>query len=470
MSFAFFTPDGTRAIYYGDLTTNDTVDLCQRIGVERRHANQPHQYSNWRCRLLALMTQDSSRVVIRGALTTIGVVELYSASPSISGSQIKLNNNPVLGGNVGAIALTADSSRVIYSGNLTSSGVNELYSASVAASGTQLKLNNTPVAGGNVSDPQLASSDSSRVAYRGNLLNSGIIEVFAASTSAAGTQIRLNSTPITGGNADAVRVTPDGSRVIYTGDLSTDGVRELYAASSSAAGTQIKLNNTPVAGGEIANDLSVTNAVMITPDSSHVIYRGDLSMDGVVELYSASTSANSTQVRLNDPLTTGEAVLTFSRISQDSSFVVFRVDTDADGAGNKIYSSPIVGGGASLLFSTPNDITSLQLAGNSIVFRADLNNSGTFELYSISVLPGDFDMDGRVDCEITSCGGRDLARRTVPMITATWRSHFGLVLGTGASLVGSTAVPEPDRAVLVFLAFAASCISRRFLFRRVATD
>lgn len=120
------------------------------------------------------MTQDSSRVVFRGDLTTKGVTELYSASTTASGSQIKLNSAPVAGGGVSEIAITSDSSRVVYTGALTSSGVNELYSASVTASGTQVKLNNTPVAGGYVWQPQLAASNSSRVAYLGKLVSSGV--------------------------------------------------------------------------------------------------------------------------------------------------------------------------------------------------------------------------------------------------------------------------------------------------------
>ena len=68
----------------------------------------------------------------------------------------------------------------------------------------------------------------------------------------AAAPLRLNNAPVVGGiQSGGFQPTRDGYRVIYRGDLTGDEIYELYSASTSAAGTQIKLSTTPVTGGDV---------------------------------------------------------------------------------------------------------------------------------------------------------------------------------------------------------------------------
>ncbi len=126
-------------------------------------------------------------------------------------------------------------------------------------------------------------------------LFAGAILLLLTPTVSSGV-IQISDSPVSGGEINPnYRLTTDGSRVVYPGDLTTDNVDELYAASTTSAGTQITLNNTPVAGGEVS-----VFSLELTADGSRVVYRGDLTTDGVNELYSASTSAAGTQITLNN--------------------------------------------------------------------------------------------------------------------------------------------------------------------------
>ena len=336
----------------------------------------------------AAATADSSRVVYRGDLTTDNVFELYSASTTASGTQITLNNMPTPGGDVYNFAPTANGSRAVYRGDLTTDNVYEIYSALTTAAGTQITLNNTPAPGGNISYYYHLTADSSRVVYSGGLTTVNVIELYSASTTAAGTQVKLNNTPVTNGDVwtDSIFLTPDSSKALYLGDLTTDEVVELYSASTTAADTQIKVNNSPVPGGSVTGG-SGMNATP-TADSSRVVYAGDLTTVGVDELYSASTTAAGTQIKLNDTPVAGGYVRGFAVTANGSKAVytgnletttvteIYSASTTATGTQIKLNNTPVPGGTVSSFAITAD--------GSRAVYQGDLTMDGVEELYSAS--------------------------------------------------------------------------------------
>ena len=65
--------------------------------------------------------------------------------------------------------------------------------------------------------------------------------------------------------------------MVYRADQDTDNIIQLYSVPIGG-GTSIKLNSTLVSGGGV-NDLKISQ------DSTTVVYRADQDTDGVVELY-----------------------------------------------------------------------------------------------------------------------------------------------------------------------------------------
>jgi hypothetical protein len=364
-----------RIAYFGALDTAGVVELYSSsitaAGTQIKISNTPIAGGN----VAALSyLPDGSRVVYRGDLTTDAIIELYSASPTAAGTQAKLNSTPVAGGNVSRIFVTPDSTRVIYTGDLTTDTVLEIYSASPTAAGTQITLNDPPVAGGGLRGPTSMAilPDSSRAVYMGDFVTDQIFEIFSASTTATGTQIKLNDTPVAGsGGVGSFTITPDSSRVIYTGDLITSGVYDLYSTSATAAGTQIKLNNLPVAGGNVTQSF-----IFPTLDSSRVIYGGDLTTDGVVELYSASTTAAGTQIKLSDtPVTGGNVNLPWLSVTPDGAHTLFLGDLTTDEVID-LYSTSTTAAGTQINLSS--------LSGSEDVTTYNYSTDGQWVVYSVS--------------------------------------------------------------------------------------
>jgi hypothetical protein len=341
------TPDSARVVYVGNLDTDNIGEIysasttASGTQIKLNTANAGGSVNG-----TVLLTTDGARVIYKGDFTTDGVLEMYSASTTASGTQIKLSSTLVAGGDVGRNAITPDNSRVVYSGDLTIDNTNELYSASTTAAGTQIKLSNTLVVGGQVYPNAIfkITADSSRVVYNGSLNTAGVDELYSASTTAAGTQIKLNSDPVSGGDVSLnnINLTPDSARAIYLGDLDTDSVVELYSASTTAAGTQIKLSNTFIIDGDVVSS-------QLTPDGARAIYRGDLDTDEVFELYSASTTAAGTQITLNNTPVSGGDVSSFS-LTPDGSRALYVGDLNTNDVFN-LYSASTTAGGTQINLS-----------------------------------------------------------------------------------------------------------------------
>ncbi len=382
------SPDGSRVAYSGGLTIATDFEIYSastsatgtQIKLNNTFAPGDISLSNG-----FRFSPDSNRLVFRGSMTTPGVLDLYGASPTAAGTQVALNNTPVTGGNVGVYSFTPDGSRVIFEGDLSQDGFVELYSVSPTASGTQVKLTNTPVSGGDVSDFKL-TPDGTRVIYLGDLTTNGEFELYSASTTTAGTQIKLSNTPVTGGDVEDVNgymLTPDGSRVVYRGDLNVDNEYNLYGASTTSSGTQIQLNNTPVSGGDVRSD-----SWKLTPDGSRVIYRGDLDTDSLVELYSASTTAAGTQIKLNSAISAG-SVEGFV-VTPDGSRVVYHGSLN-DFNYRELFSASTTAAGTQIqlsdsldAFGFVQDDYKVTSDGSLVVYRGDLTTGTVTDLYSAS--------------------------------------------------------------------------------------
>jgi dipeptidyl aminopeptidase/acylaminoacyl peptidase len=208
--------------------------------------------------------------------------------------------------------------------------------------------------------------------------------VLVSPSLAALVNIKLSGPLANEGDVWNFQVSPDGSRVVYRADQDTDDVDELYSVPL-AGGSPVKLNSPLVSGGDVS-------FFRISPDSSRVVYQADQDTDDVWELYSVPLDGGS-PVKLNGSLVSGGDIpdLDF-QVSPDSSRVVYRADQDTDGVW-ELYSVPLAGGSPVKLngsLVSGGDVWSFQVSPDSsrVVYNADQNTDDVDELYSVPLAGG----------------------------------------------------------------------------------
>jgi Tol biopolymer transport system component len=349
------------------------------------------------------ITADSRRVIYNAPQDSAGVWELYSIPiQGPASAAIKLNPPLPPGGSVGGgdladvvFLLTPDGSRVVYHADQETDERFELYSVPVdgpAAAG--IKLNPPLAADGDVNwsnGPFAAvSPDSQWVVYRADQDTDGIQEMYSVPVMGpASAAVKLNGVPAPGGEIGFFQISPDSSRVIYTGDQLQDFKTELFSVPiEGPAGAGVKLNQPLPAAGDIYD-------FAISPDSEHVVYRGDQTSNEVVELYSVPIAGPaSVGARLNKPLVGGQDVEYYYRISPDSGRVVYVADQNFDEV-FELFSVPIGGSSRGLVHLNPElvpggnvDSSELDISpdGQFVIYRADQEVDDRFELYSVPIV------------------------------------------------------------------------------------
>ncbi|MEE8599498.1 MAG: cell wall-binding repeat-containing protein [Euzebya tangerina] len=328
------------------------------------------------------LTPDGTHAILLADLEGAGRFDLWSVPMDGStAAPTRLNPEPVpADGDVNVFQLSPDSSRVAFVGDLLAEGASDLFVAPVDGSSPAVQLNVAP------GDRRVPSSftftpDSARVVFRTS--SAGRSELFSVLLD--GSQpLRLNDDVVAGGTVRRFEVTPDGSRVVYDGDLTRNNVIELYSAPVDARGQQVTLNTAPPSGGE------VFGGATISPDGSQVVFRGDIRVNDVFELFSVPTDGSDDPVRLTTELTSGGDVEQGSPlITPDGSRVIYRADQVTDEV-DELFSIPIEGGPSVRLNSDPvagGDVSLVRLApdGESVVYRGDLLTNGVTEIFSAPV-------------------------------------------------------------------------------------
>jgi len=412
------SPDGLYVVYGADQDTDGifelySVPLTGGVPIKLNGALVPggevslvHGFQ---------ISLDSSRVVYRADQDTDTVVELYSV-PITGGAAVKLNAALVPGGEVGSFTISPDSSRVVYGADQDADEVDELYSVPIAG-GAPVKLNGAPVAGGDVKFDWQISPDSSRVVYRADQDTDGIFELYSvpiAGPASAGVKLNhelvANGT-VYGDDVYTFEISPDSSRVVHATSWLTiwildpytsysDHVVELYSVPiDGPPGDEIQLwgatdggypDRTSIAGIFINHDV---DSLQISPDSSRVVFRGDIQFSDVEELWSVPIDGPpGALVKLSHALFEDGDVEFNWEISPDGSRVVYRADQGTDGI-FELYSVPIAGpASAGVKLNGPivagGDVfCDYQISPDSsrVVYRADQDTDGIFELYSVPV-------------------------------------------------------------------------------------
>jgi Tol biopolymer transport system component len=404
-----FNFNGSQVLYHGDQTTDEVFEvfIVPSAGGTTVKLNGALIANGDTQSLDLQFSPNGSRVIYLADQNIDEVFEAFSV-PSSGGSAIKLNDTLVAGGDVTLQRISSDGSRVLYLADQTTDEVFEIFSVPTTG-GTPAKLNGTMGAGGDVSTLGLQfSPDGSRVVYFADQNADNVNELFSV-PSAGGAAVKLNGTLVANGDvgSNGILISPDSSRVVYTADQDSDNTFEIFSVPI-AGGTAVKLSGPMVAGGNVALG---AGGRAITPDGSRVIYVADQNTDEVQELFSAPITGG-TPVKLNGPMATGGDVQPNSlSLSPNGSRVLYVADQETDGLG-ELFMAPVAGG-------TPVRVNGPMAAGGGantaggqftpdgsrIVYVAQQDTAGTAELYSRivrlrSTTGGSWDVTGNWDFNV----------------------------------------------------------------------
>src|SRR5262249_40728650 len=160
--------------------------------------------------------------------------------------------------------------------------------------------------------------------------------------------VKLNPPLVAGGSVGGsfettlILISPDSTRVVYLADQEVDGRVELYSVPI-AGGPAVKLNGALVNGGNVLHP-SCRRPAAITPDGTRVVYLPDQQVDERFELFSVPITGG-TAIRLNGNLVAGGDVqpLSFTEpfaLSADGARVVYVADQEVDER-VELYSVPV---------------------------------------------------------------------------------------------------------------------------------
>jgi hypothetical protein len=330
------TPDSSRVLYGAELTTNDVTDLysasVSAAGTQVQ-ITTTSPAGDFFSGSFAI-TPNSATVIFGRFDGTNNHFDLKKASATAAGTESTLATNAGLN-ELSSILITSDGTRAVFQSRTnTDYG---LFSASTATPGAVLKISSPFPELEYPRGLQLVDTASgTRALFTGELNADGVTELFSAPVNAANGQIALNSAPVTGGDVNNTNFAPvsstaSGASVIFSGDHVTDGVVNLYKASTTAAGTQTQLNTSFHADADVAGFLPA-------PLSNKVYYLGDLIDEGVYVVFEASTSGAPNQKAVYYPTPNYIGIRQIS-LTPDENYLVLRGTLTNSGI-TDLYTAP----------------------------------------------------------------------------------------------------------------------------------
>ncbi|MDJ0975020.1 MAG: hypothetical protein QNJ98_11210 [Planctomycetota bacterium] len=286
-----------------------------------------------------------------------------------------------------------DSSCVAFIADLDEDEAYELWCSDVEpglGAQTPRRLSPTLPNGADVQSIVGWSPDGSLLAYISDERVVGWNQIYAAHADGSGSY-RLSGRLREGGLVEQIAWSPDGQWLAYKADQDEAGVEELFA--SSADGSINKQLNAPlVTGGDVRR-------WFWSPDSSRIAYTADAVVDGRVELFVAGVTVR-LHAPLHPPIAPGGGLSEPVGWSPDGSLFAYVADQNGvgvrelfvatnDGTDSRLVSGAMVTGGD--IADTELCETRVRWSGDAqyLVYVADQDVDGTYELFSVNVGSGD---------------------------------------------------------------------------------
>jgi hypothetical protein len=311
--------------------------------------------------------------------------ELYSvpiAGPAANG--VKLNGTIVpAGGDVGNFRLDGIDQRVVYGADQDLDGVVELYSVPIAGpASSAVKLNTALPAGRAGLQRFLISIDGSTVVYTMDQQTATVFELWSVFINGGTSPTNLSGALVSGGDVFGIAVPVgggDGDRMSFRADKEVDGRTEIFSVPIGGPNTScVKLNNTPVAGGQVT---AQGGGIY----KSRVIYIADQDTDEKFEIYSVPADRSTPPVKVSGTMQASGDVV---NASFDEERIAVYADKDTDNV-NELYGARLTGGLPVKLNgplppggSVTDWNTTVATHPGAVVYLADQDTVGKFELYA----------------------------------------------------------------------------------------
>jgi len=298
------------------------------------------------------ISPDGSRVVYVMDSKVSQRYQLYSVpidGPG-HGTSVRLNGQLPTSGDVREFAISPNGARVVYYADQEADGRFELFSVPIegvrnvqrsdgSSHSGRVKLNGPLAPGGIVGEGFAISPDGSRVLFAAQTIDTSHRDLFNAPID--GGDGSASPTALTTGHVDVgdFRFSPDGERVVYFALTTASG---LYSTLADGSAPAIGLFLLPPIWTGAYRPYS------ISPDGAWVVYRSDVDEEDEFELYARPIDGSQPAVQLSGPLTTegdvggadGDSLSPVMLVTPDSSHVLYGADQDLDEV-FELFASPL---------------------------------------------------------------------------------------------------------------------------------
>ena len=255
--------------------------------------------------------------------------------------------------------------------------------ASGASVSPSAKISGPIVTGGDVAAGTLeVSPNSSRVIFQADKEIDERLEVYSWATGGLAQPVKLSMANPTGQHVVRAEITPDSSRALYIADHGTPGRMELWSRPADGSGSApVVLSGALAPSGDVLE-------FAISPDSKWVVYVADQGRNVPSQLIARVIDGSQPDVVLADRFDAENDLAESFAISPDSSRVVYRADLNASNSFD-LFSRAINGStppvklsGDSLPTVTVDVPIRISADSRWVVYRTDPDTQGVFELYS----------------------------------------------------------------------------------------
>lgn len=332
--------DGSAIVYRA---AGDTVGLEELYLVDAANPGTAGKVSppDAAGRVSSFEVSADGSVIVYQAEMSAGVSELYAVSAMNLGVAVKLNPQLVAGGNVqSGFQVSTNGAHVVYRADQDTDGVVELYRVAVASPGIATKVSDTLSASADVGAFAL-SHDETAVAYTANQDADADLELYVVDLAAPGVSTKVNPPLQTNRDVSSdFRWSHDDSFLLYRADDAVDNVIELFRVDLTNLGVAI-----PVSAAMTTGDVQL---FVVSPDDTMAAYRS--THEGPPALYIADLVGASPVTRVHPLMGTGFGVFE-AAFTPDSSQIVYFGDLIQNNR-NDLYVTPTSSLGTATLLST----------------------------------------------------------------------------------------------------------------------
>ncbi len=326
-------------------------------------------------------------VFLEGDFSTDGINEVFGRPLAGNPAAARVLGPFDSGGGVQSWKISADGTFLVGTAKANTSAPISVFTSPARAPNLR-KVSQTFVAGGAALAP-VSSTFDGRVVYFADADIDGRFDMHAVGQG-GGSATRLNDAFASGGDlgptAAGPRLSPDGRWALYAGEARVSRI-ELFAVPVNRSVAPARLSPTVHPSAE------VLQWYVLTPDSTRVVYGGDLDVVNIDELYVQPADGSTPPRKLHEDLVLTQNVRTV-RISPDGRYAVFVGNLDA--VNDELFVVPLDGSwprkAINPFVPAQGQITtSLWITPDSqrVLFRAKFApTDGKLGLYSVPITGG----------------------------------------------------------------------------------